>query len=260
MSVSTFVEVRGKSIEVRRFPEEPAPPAAGVPTLVFLHEGLGSVGLWRDFPARAAQATGLPAFVYSRAGYGRSSAPPLPRSLQYMHEEARLLPEILGKAGIVGPIVFGHSDGASIALLHAAEDLRVRGLLLEAPHVFTEDTSLRSIARARDAYLFGELKPRLARWHEHVDAAFWGWNASWLHPDFRQWNLESALPAIRVPMLLLQGADDEYGSERQLRAIERGAAGPVETRVLDRCGHAPHQDQPDATLEALRALVARLPA
>ena len=227
--------------------------------LVFLHEGLGSVSIWRDFPQRASDLTGLGAFVYSRAGYGRSPRTAMPRTVRYMHEEAALLPQILRDEGIDDAILFGHSDGASIALLHAAA-APVRGLVLEAPHVFTEPAGLASILRAREAFESGELRPRLARHHQDVEAAFWGWNGPWLDPEFRKWNLESALPAIAAPILVVQGLDDEYGTLAQVRAIESQASGPVETLLLEKCGHSPHRDRPDEVLGALAVFCAKLAA
>jgi pimeloyl-ACP methyl ester carboxylesterase len=223
----------------------------GPRALVFLHEGLGCVALWRDFPPRLAEATGLPSFVYSRANYGRSSASvPLPRPVRYMHDEALLLPELLRAAGISQPVLVGHSDGASIAILYAAAH-RVPGLILEAPHVFAEELSLRSIAKAREAYERGDLRARLARWHEHVDAAFWGWNGPWLHPGFRGWNLTGCLPAIEAPTLLVQGEEDEYGTLAQIEAIERGLRGRSDRLVLPGCGHAPHKDREAEVLQAM---------
>ena len=227
--------------------------------LVFLHEGLGSVSIWRDFPLRAADRTRLGAFVYSRAGYGKSPRTVMPRTVRYMHEEAALLPQILRDEGIDDAILFGHSDGASIALLHAAA-APVRGLVLEAPHVFTEPAGLASILRAREAFESGELRPRLARHHQDVEAAFWGWNGPWLDPEFRKWNLESALPAIAAPILVVQGLDDEYGTLAQVRAIESQASGPVETLLLEKCGHSPHRDRPDEVLGALAVFCAKLAA
>jgi len=241
-----FLTVRGKKIEARQIGR-----ATG-PTLVFLHEGLGSVGLWRDFPDKAAEATGFGAFVYSRAGYGASDPAPMPRPVRYMHDEAELLPEILEAAGIADPLLVGHSDGASIAIIHAGSGGKVRGLVLEAPHVFTEDMGLASIAEARKAYERGELRARLAKHHQNVDAAFWGWNRPWLDPEFRNWNLAEFLPRIRAPILVIQGEDDEYGTRKQVDAIQRGAPS-VEVLMLPHCGHSPHRDQPEATLRAIAA-------
>lgn len=262
MSVSTFVEVRGKSIEVRRFPEEPAPPAAGVPTLVFLHEGLGSAQQWRDFPARIAEATELDALAYSRIGYGASAPVTLPRPLTYMQDEAKeLLPQLLDALTIDSAILIGHSDGGSIALVHAALDAgsehpRIRGVILEAPHVFVEDVSIASITKAREAYETGDLREKLAKYHgANVDGAFRGWNDAWLDPAFRGWNIEEHLPRIEAPVLVIQGEDDPYGTRAQVDAIARQVHGRVETVMLPKCGHAPHRDRADATAEAIVAFV-----
>ena len=224
------------------------------PTLVFLHEGLGSLGLWRDFPRRLVEETGLGAFVYSRAGYGKSDPAPLPRPVRYMHDEAALLPKILAEAGIEEPILVGHSDGASIAIIYAGQGNRARALLLEAPHVFTEESGLQSIARMRESYRTTDLREKLSRWHANVDAAFNGWNGAWLDPEFRKWNLEEFLPRIEQPVLIIQGKDDEYGTLKQVEAIERGAH-HVQSLLLDDCGHSPHRDQPEKTLEAMARFI-----
>jgi pimeloyl-ACP methyl ester carboxylesterase len=242
--------VRGKKIEAQQIGPR------GGPTLVLLHEGLGSMGLWRDFPRKLADATGLPAFVYSRAGYGKSDAALMPRSVRYMHEEAELLPEILAVAGIDDPVLVGHSDGASIAIIHAGSGGKARSLVLEAPHVFTEEMGLRSIANAREAYERGDLRQRLAKHHRDVDAAFWGWNRPWLDPEFRKWNLEEFLPRIVAPILVVQGEQDEYGTQKQVDAVRRGA-GNAEVLLLPQCGHAPHKDQPEATLRGIAGFVRR---
>jgi pimeloyl-ACP methyl ester carboxylesterase len=225
------------------------------PTLVFLHEGLGSVAQWRDFPEKLASACDLGAFVYSRANYGRSSpTAPLPRPVRYMHDEALLLPEVLRAAGISDPILIGHSDGASISILYAA-DRPVRGLVLEAPHVFGEEVSFASIARAKEAYEKAGLRDRLAKYHENVDAAFYGWNGPWLDPGFRQWNLSDRLPRISAPILVVQGLADEYGTAAQVEAIRRGAGGKVDAALLEGCGHAPHREKPEETLAVMQAFV-----
>ena len=247
-----MIELRGRKIETQRLG-----PAQG-PMLVLLHEGLGSLGLWRDFPRELSEATGLGAFIYSRAGYGQSDAAPLPRSVRYMHDEAELLPGILQVAGITDPILVGHSDGASIAIIAAGQGLAARALVLEAPHVFTEESGLASIARIRDLYARTDLRAKLARWHKDVDAAFHGWNGAWLHPDFRRWNLEEYLPAIQSPILMIQGLNDEYGSEAQLRAIERGAGGETATVMLAGCGHSPHKEKPEETLRAISGFLQRV--
>lgn len=236
------------------------PGPAEAPTLVFLHEGLGSVSLWKDFPARVAEATGLGALVYSRWGYGHSDPVSLPRSLRYMHDEGlQGLPAVLDAAGVREAFLVGHSDGASIALVHAGSGAagKVRALVLEAPHVFAEQLSVRSIAQAAEEYRTGELAARLARHHADPDGAFWGWARAWLDPEFAKWNLSEYLPAIRVPVLVIQGRNDEYGTMRQVEAIQGGCAGSVEVVLLDACGHSPHRDQPEATLQAIAAFVRR---
>jgi pimeloyl-ACP methyl ester carboxylesterase len=231
------------------------------PALLFLHEGLGSVSQWRDFPAALSDGTGLPALVYSRRGHGQSDPVPLPRPLTYMQDEAHHdLPALLDTAGISRAILIGHSDGASIALVHAALDggRRVAALVLEAPHVFVEDLSIDSIRAAREAYAHGDLRARLARHHAHVDVTFRGWNDAWLDPDFRAWNLEGYLPRISVPILVIQGEDDPYGTRAQVDAIARQAAGPVDTLLLPKCGHAPHRDREAATREAVLSFIQRV--
>ena len=254
-----FLDLAGTRVEYRWI----APAVANRPTLVLLHEGLGCVALWKDFPDRLAAATGCGTFVYSRAGYGRSSPVPLPRPLRYMHDEGlQALPRLLEELGLERVVTVGHSDGASIALVHAGgadPGHRVRGLIVEAPHVLCEELSVASIRQAREAYQQGDLRARLARLHgDNVDVAFWGWNQAWLDPDFMRWNIEEYLPGISVPVLVVQGRDDQYGTAEQYQRIQRGSGGPVEVLVLDACGHSPHRDQPDATLAAMARFVARL--
>lgn len=235
------------------------PPPREAPTIIFLHEGLGSVSVWRDFPASLAEATGCGALVYSRAGYGNSDPVELPRPLSFMHTEALVtLPEVLDSADVREAILLGHSDGGSIALIYAGgvKDARLRGLILEAPHVFVEDLSLESIKRAAEQYESGQLKQALVRHHgSNVECAFWGWNRVWLEPRFRSWNIEEYLRGISVPVLVIQGDEDEYGTLRQVEAIERGCKGPVESVILPRCGHSPHRDQPERALEAITSFV-----
>ena len=230
------------------------PSPAEAPTLVLLHEGLGCVGLWGDFPAKLAERTGCGIFAYSRAGYGKSSSIPLPRPLSYMHDEAReTLPKVLDAIGFRQGALIGHSDGASIALIHVGDvaDPRVQAVALMAPHVFTEEVGLASIAEAQRAYEQGDLKRKLARWHENVDCAFYGWNGAWLDPGFRRWNLEEFLAPIRIPLQVIQGKADQYGTMEQVHAIARGAAGPVETTIIPDIGHSPYREAPDATLAAM---------
>jgi pimeloyl-ACP methyl ester carboxylesterase len=241
----------------------PAPDAA--PTLVFLHEGLGCVAMWRDFPARVAEQTGCGALVYSRAGYGNSDEIELPRPIGFMHTEAlETLPLVLEAFQIRQAILVGHSDGGSIALIHAGgvEDSKVYGLILLAPHVFVEEVGLESIrAIAEDYRKAGalSLRQRLARYHgKNVDATFWGWNDVWLNPEFESWNIEEYLPRIRVPALLIQGADDQYGTREQIRKVEAGCPGPVRTILLADCGHSPHLDQPERAVDAMKEFVEKL--
>ena len=255
--MSDFLRAGGARLEIRWI----GPAVEGTPALVFLHEGLGSVSLWKDFPDRLAAETGCGALIYSRAGYGKSDPAPLPRPIRFMHDEAAILPEILKEAGIRDFFLVGHSDGASISLIYAGSEPSpgLRGVILEAPHVFTEPHGLASIARAKEAYETSNLREKLARHHgDNVDIAFRGWNDVWLHPDFRAWNIEEYLPAVRVPVLILQGVDDEYGTWRQVEAIERQSGGPVETMALPDCGHSPHREQPERTLEAMAGFVRRL--
>jgi pimeloyl-ACP methyl ester carboxylesterase len=233
------------------------PPPNEAPTLVFLHEGLGSLAMWRGFPQRLVEQLGFGALVYSRAGYGNSEEIELPRTVRFMHDEALItLPHILDEFAISQAILVGHSDGGSIALINAggAGDHRVRGLILMAPHVFVEETGLQSIRSIAAAYRHEDqkLKQRLGRYHEqNVDQTFWGWNDVWLDPEFRSWNIEAYLPQIRVPVLVIQGENDEYGTLAQVRAIEQGCQGPVQSVILPDCGHSPHVDQPELTLAAM---------
>jgi len=236
------------------------PPPEEVPTLVFLHEGLGCVALWKDVPERLAAATGCGALVYSRAGYGGSDPVPLPRPRHYLHDEAlKVLPALLDEAGIRHAVLVGHSDGASIAIIHvgSVRDRRVEAAVLMAPHVFTEPMCLESVVKARLAYEKGHLRAALARYHgANVDCAFRGWNDTWLDPDFRSWNIEEYLAGIEVPLLLIQGHGDEYATTAQLEAIERQVSAPVTTIWLDECGHSPHRDRPDAVLPAMSSFIA----
>lgn len=238
-------------------------PQAQRPALVLLHEGLGCVALWKDFPERLAAATGCGVLVYSRAGYGRSDPVQLPRPLDYMQIEGlRVVSRVLDAAGIEQAFLIGHSDGGSIALVNAGgvRDRRVSGLVLLAPHVFNEPRCVASIRQAKIAYQTAGLRAKLARFHgANVDCAFWGWNRAWLDPDFMHWNIEAYLPGVRVPALLIQGEDDEYGTLVQLDAIERQVSGPVERSVLPDCGHSPHRDQPQATLAAITTFVRHAP-
>jgi len=252
---ASFVQAGGHRLEYSWI--DPTGSSDSRPPLVFLHEGLGSVALWKDFPDQVAAATGCPALVYSRYGYGRSDPIAERREVDYMHREAlEVLPEMLDRLALERPILVGHSDGASIALIHAGAGRPVRGLVAMAPHVFVEDLSLASIARARVAFESTDLARRLARYHDHVDSAFRGLNEIWLHPDFRSWNIEAYLPSITCPVLLIQGQDDQYGTPAQVEAIARQVSGPVEVVMLKQCGHAPQVDRSDDTLQAITRFVA----
>lgn len=215
--------------------------------------------MWRDFPARVAEAVGYGALVYSRAGYGDSDPIALPRSIRFMHDEGLItLPQVLDAMDVRDAILFGHSDGGSIALIHTGSGRaqRVRGLILEAPHVFVEDISIKSIATAAEKYRSDSLKLSLESYHGYnVDCAFWGWNQVWLDPAFRSWNIEEYLPNVQVPVLVIQGEDDQYGTLRQVEAIENGCAGNVRSVILAECGHSPHRDQPNFTLEAVTSFL-----
>ena len=248
--------IAGKRIEAAW--HGPAPDRA--PTLVLLHEGLGSVAMWKEFPQWLAECTRYGVLVYSRPGYGWSDPVELPRPLTYMHDEAREIPAVLDQAGVRKVILIGHSDGASIAAIYAGsrQDFRVRGLVLIAPHFFVEDISVRSIAAAKDAYETGELRQRLAKYHRDADVAFWGWNRAWLDPQFRSWRIDEYLPYIRVPVLIIQGEDDQYGTRAQVALAEHETYCPVEARMLRGAGHSPHADRPDQTLAAISEFVTRV--
>jgi pimeloyl-ACP methyl ester carboxylesterase len=250
-----FVHAGGHRLEYQRI------DAGGRdrPTLLMLHEGLGSVSMWRDFPNRLAHATASRVVVYSRYGYGLSDPLAAPRTVRYMHDEAEIvLPELLDALRIDRPILVGHSDGGSIALIHAGARLRdIAAIVAMAPHVMVEELSVTSIAAARDAYRTTSLRAKLARHHEDVDGVFQGWNDIWLSPAFRSWNIEEYLPRIGCPVLALQGEDDEYGTMEQLERIARGAP-DVELLKLPDCRHSPHRDQPEAVVEAITRFVDRV--
>ncbi len=251
----SFAHVGGHRIEYERI----ATAATNRPTLVLLHEGLGSVAMWRDFPGRLAHATGCNALVYSRYGYGDSDPLTAPRDVRYMHDEALVvLPGLLDQIGIARPILVGHSDGGSIALIHAGARIRpVAAVVTLAAHVLVEDISVASIAAAKIAYESTDLRAKLARHHADVDSAFRGWNDIWLHPDFRAWNIEEYLPGIACPVLAIQGEDDEYGTMEQMRRIGAQVR-DVELVELEDCRHSPHKDQPEAVLDAIRRFVDRV--
>jgi pimeloyl-ACP methyl ester carboxylesterase len=250
-----FTVVGGIRLETRSIPGP-----TDKPWLVFLHEGLGCVSLWRDFPDALARRLGMPALVYSRRGYGRSDPLDGPREPDFMHREAlEVLPALLEAHGITRSLLIGHSDGASIALIHAAHHPEhVAGAVLMAPHVLVEDISRTSIARITETYATTDLGTRLARHHAHVDDAFLGWSRIWLDPRFESWSLIPECARLTVPTLLIQGEDDEYGTLAQIDAIEAAAPTPPKRLVLPRCGHAPHRDCETQVIEAIAAFAASL--
>ncbi|MEO6409317.1 MAG: alpha/beta hydrolase [Burkholderiaceae bacterium] len=255
---SEFVEIDWRGRRVRIEYAWVAPETIDAPVMVFLHEGLGSLAMWKDFPKRLCVALRCRGLVYSRPGYGRSTprAPEEAWDLDFMHRQAHeVLPALLHALAIDTardkPWLFGHSDGASIALLYAARFAqRVGGAIVVAPHIVVEDLSVTSIEGARLAYLNTDLRERLARYHDDPDSAFWGWNRIWLHPPFKQWTIEQEIAAIACPLLAVQGIEDEYGTLQQIRGIGRRVA---QTQLLELpdCGHSPHRDHPDALIPAV---------
>lgn len=250
-SSSSFVGVCGRQIEYQLLPA-----AVAGPTLVFLHEGLGSIGQWRDFPARTVAATGLPAMVYARYGYGQSDVLAEPRQPDFMHREALdALPELLRRLGIARPILIGHSDGASIALIYAGSGQPAAGVAVMAPHVFMEDRNIQGIIATRKTFESTDLPQKLARYHRDPAKTFLGWNDVWLSPGFRNWNIESYLAGIKCPLLAIQGYGDEYGSMEQVDRVARQTGGPAEVLKLEDCGHSPHRDQPEKVLASLAGFI-----
>lgn len=255
---SGFVEIDWAGRPVRIEHQWLGAASSDAPLIVFLHEGLGSVAMWKDFPQRLCQATGCRGLVYSRPGYGRST----PRAADeawrpdFMHRQAeQVLPALLAALDVDvatrPPWLFGHSDGASISLLHAAAfPQRVAGVIVVAPHILVEALSVDSIALARKAYVDGDLRARLARYHDDADSAFWGWNRIWLDPAFRDWSIEDDIGPIRCPVLAVQGLDDEYGTLEQIRGIARRVPQTQLLEIAD-CGHSPHRDQPERLIAAV---------
>ena len=256
----TYLTAGGHRLEYKWIRPHGGGKAHTQPLLVFLHEGLGSAAMWKNFPEAVANATGCRALIYSRYGYGKSDRLAEARGVEYMHREAlEVLPEIFAGLAIEAPILIGHSDGASISLIHAgAGRWPVRGLVLMAPHVFVEDISLTSIAAAKVAFETTDLGTKLGRYHDDPVSVFRGWNDIWLHPDFRYWNIEEYLPGTTCPVLVIQGEDDQYGTKAQVDAVARQVTGPTEVVMLARCGHSPHVDQREATLNAIAGFVGKV--
>jgi pimeloyl-ACP methyl ester carboxylesterase len=245
-TVLPTVAVPGGRVEYEDVPGDPTRPP-----LLFLHEGLGSVGLWRGFPRAVAAATGRRAVAYSRLGHGFSDPPPAPRTARFMHEEADVVvPALCAALGLHRPVLVGHSDGGSIALLHAAGPAEVAGLVVLAPHVFVEPVGLEGVVAARTAFVEGDLRARMAHHHRDPDVTFHGWNDVWTSAPFRDWDVRAALPGITCPVLGVQGTADPYGTVAHVEAVRDLATGPVELLVLD-CGHAPHLERPGPTTDAV---------
>ncbi|HJW50795.1 MAG TPA: alpha/beta hydrolase [Burkholderiaceae bacterium] len=248
MSIA-WAEVAGERLEVLRIR-----PERDRACLVFLHEGLGSVAGWRDFPRTLCDLLGAPGLVYSRRGYGRSTPLGRPRGTDYLHREAwTVLPALLDDLAIAAPVLVGHSDGGSIALLYAARH-QPRAIAIMAPHVFVEEITIEGIRDARAAWQGGKLQAPLARLHDDPDGAFFGWNDGWLDPAFRDWNIEAELPKIRCPVLAIQGVDDQYATMAQLDRIAAGLRSPCRLLKLASCGHTPQRDQPAAVAAAIAQL------
>jgi pimeloyl-ACP methyl ester carboxylesterase len=249
--VRSEIVVDGKRLETLWI----EPQQSGRPPIVMLHEGLGSIALWKDFPAQVATRTGCGVLVYSRYGHGNSDKLMEKRPVRFMHREGEVvLPELLAKLEIVRPILIGHSDGGSISLIFAGKyPDAVSGLILEAPHVFVEDLSIASIAQAKTTYETTDFLQRLGRYHANVDVTFWGWNDIWLDPVFRSWNIEEYVPKITCPVLCIQGEEDEYGTIAQVEAIKAGAQ-QTQITMLPNCKHSPHRDQAEKTLELVAEL------
>jgi pimeloyl-ACP methyl ester carboxylesterase len=257
LSPSGFLTIGASDLEYRMI--GPAPDQA--PTIVMLHEGLGCTGLWGDFPQKLQAATSAGVLVYSRVGYGASTPAKLPRPIDYMHVEAlEVLPKLLDAIGFRRGILVGHSDGASIAAIYAGshQDHRVQGIALIAPHFIVEDISVTSIAEIKRAFETTDLKAKLARWHKDVDNAFYGWNGAWLDPKFRDWDISEYLAYIRVPVAILQGADDQYGTIRQVEIAQEECYCPVDVTVLPGAGHSPHREAPEKTLDTISDFARRI--
>ncbi len=246
------INIAGKQLEYNWLGR---PAKTGEPVLVFLHEGLGCITMWRDFPERVCRVLDMPGFVYSRAGYGGSDGITLPRPITYQEDEAGVLEALLDALGIEKVIHIGHSDGGTIALIHAGIDQkgRVLAAVTMAAHVFNEDICIKGIQEARTVWETTDLRGKLKRYHgDNVDSAFLGWNDTWQREDYKYWNVEKYLSDITCPLLVMQGKDDHYGSENQVDAIVNGAGGGAQKLMLSDCAHNPHFEQPDKTIHAIQ--------
>ena len=244
--------IDGRSLHYRTTGDQSVGPS----DLVFLHEGLGSAELWRSFPDDVAAQTGRRAVVYSRYGHGWSDTLESPRSPDFMHREGLVvLPELLGRLSVNCPVLVGHSDGASISIVHAGSGHEVAGLVLLAPHVFVEEVSIAGLEAAWRRFESTDLVTRMAKYHADPERTFRGWGEVWRSPEFRAWNIEEYLSTITSPVLLIQGKQDDYGTVAQLDSIAGQVAGDVEVLRLDDCGHSPHLDRPDAVLDAVVGFV-----
>jgi len=257
LSSSGFLRIGDNDLEYRMIGPQPSE----APTIVMLHEGLGSAAMWGDFPDRLQASTGMGVFVYSRAGYGASTPVTLPRPLDYMTREALdVLPALLDAIGFQRGVLLGHSDGASIAAIYAGAtgDHRLRGVVLIAPHFVVEDVSVASIAEIKTLYETTDLRAKLARWHRNVDNAFYGWNGAWLDPDFRRWDISDYLAYVRIPIAILQGEADQYGTIRQVEIAKEECYCPVDVTLIPRCGHSPHREATELTLATVSEFVRRI--
>ena len=255
--VQSKIEILGKSLETICY----GPPPEAAPTIIMLHEGLGCIDLWRDFPRAISANTGFGVIAYSRAGHGSSDPCELPRSLDYMsHEALSVLPAVINHIGISKCILLGHSDGATISAIYAGsvEDFRVRGLVLIAPHFFTEKSGLAAIEDTKKAFSGGKLKDKLSKYHSDADATFHGWSDVWLNPDFQNWNVSEVIDYLRVPVLAIQGRNDEFGTAAQIEEIENRIYAPLDVEWLDDCGHSPHSEQAETSKDAVVEFAHRL--
>ena len=255
---SFYIEAGGHRLFAEQIETGGTIPPKGKPTLVFLHEGLGSIGQWRDFPAALCMVTGLPGVVYDRWGYGKSDPVTLPRPVRYLHDEAiGTLPEVLEKCGVREAFLIGHSDGGTIALIYASvHPAGVLGVITEAAHVFVEDVSMKGIRQAVETYQRTDLAQRLSKHHgANAENAFRGWSETWLSPEFRSWNVEEYLPGVSCPVLAIQGADDQYGTPAQVEAIVRQVKGPATKLLVPGCGHIPHHEARAVVLGEMKRFI-----